>query len=222
MPLKEQLNLGTKNFNSQVQWVNLATGQKRKKHDYLKFTVMMIIFVVMTYLFLTFVQGTFDHSLKIISIRIWSYLLAFFGGGALGLAGFLLHKVTKNNLTDVSILGIGSLNIIFITLYIFGFYNKGVTSQEVIRQALPLITVASSILGTAIIYTLANLGKKGADRFIIIGIGLQFLFEGISIALVNPSISSAPGDKLNFVLSQIINFSLGKLPDVQALSATYQ
>ena len=36
-------------------------------------------------------------------------LIAFFGGGALGLAGALLQKVTKNRLAEVSILGIGSL-----------------------------------------------------------------------------------------------------------------
>lgn len=44
-------------------------------------------------------------------------MIAFFGGGALGLAGALLQKVTKNRLAEVSILGIGSINIFFIYIY---------------------------------------------------------------------------------------------------------
>lgn len=100
------------------------------------------------------------------------------------------------------------------------FYHDGVTDQQLVRQLLPLVTIGSSIFGTSIIYTLAKLGNKSTERFIIIGIGLQFLFEGLSIALVNPSLSAAPGSKLNFVLSQIINFSLGKFPDVRYLATT--
>lgn len=144
-----------------------------------------------------------------------------FGGGSLGVAGMLLQKLTRNNLADVSILGIGSLNIIFITLYILKFYQDGVTDQVLVRQLLPLVTIASSIMGTAIIYTLTKVGKKSHNSFIIIGIGLQFLFEAVSILVFNPKISAAPGSKLSFISAQITNFSLGKFPDVGDLSEAY-
>lgn len=43
----------------------LKHQRQRKRHDWIKFFVLALIFLVMTYMFLTFVQGVFDHSLKI-------------------------------------------------------------------------------------------------------------------------------------------------------------
>lgn len=43
----------------------LKHQQQKKRHDRIKFLVLGLIFLVMTYMFLTFVQGVFDHSLKI-------------------------------------------------------------------------------------------------------------------------------------------------------------
>lgn len=140
----------------------------------------------------------------------------------MGVAGLLLQKTTKNNLADVSILGIGSLNIIFIALYIFSFSGEGVRNQELIRQTLPLITIASSILGTGIIYALTKVGDNNSDKFIIVGIALQFLFEAISIAIINPTTSAAPRSTINFTISQITNFTLGKFPDINFLATTVQ
>lgn len=77
-------------------------------------------------------------------------LITFFGGGALAFAGVLLQKITKNNLAEVSILGIGSINIMFIFAYIFIFkgdaFNGSITSSF-----LPVITIVASLIGTLII-----------------------------------------------------------------------
>lgn len=194
-----------------------------KKNNTIYFFSLLTIFSVILFLGLTLLTHGFDFSLQIFNNRIWQYLIAIFGGGALGVAGLLLQKTTRNNLADVSILGIGSLNIIFISLYIFSYSTtSGIRNQELIRQTLPLITIASSILGTGIIYTLTKIGDNNSDKFIIVGIALQFLFEAISIAIINPSTSAAPRSVINFTIAQITNFTLGKFPDINFLATTIE
>ncbi|WP_391591952.1 Iron ABC transporter permease [[Mycoplasma] cavipharyngis] len=200
-----------------------AVKQKQlttKKRNWINLIALHLIFAVLLFLGLTLLSNGFYFTLETFSIRIWQYLLAIMGGGALGVAGLLLQKTTKNNLADVSILGIGSLNIIFITLYIFSFGTNVISNQASIRQLLPLITIAASILGTSIIYTLTKFGNNNVDKFIIVGIALQFLFEAVSIAILNPSVSTAPGSAIQFTINQITNFSLGKLPDINYLAQT--
>ncbi|MDQ0513789.1 iron complex transport system permease protein [Mycoplasmoides fastidiosum] len=203
----------------QTDIVKKQQDAKRKK-SIIHFISITIIFGVILFFGLTLLRQGFNFSLQIFSLRIWQYLIAIFGGGSLGVAGLLLQKTTKNNLADVSILGIGSLNIIFITIYIFSFRNGDIRNQEIIRQVLPLITIGASILGTSIIYTLTKIGNNNLDKFIIVGIALQFLFEAISISILNPTISAAPGSTINFANSQIINFSLGKFPDINQLATS--
>lgn len=118
--------------------------------------------------------------------RLKQLLITFFGGGALAFAGVLLQKITKNNLAEVSILGIGSINIMFIFAYIFIFkgdaFNGSITSSF-----LPVITIVASLIGTLIIWAVSRSKRANKNTFVIIGIALQLLFEALSVLFINPS-----------------------------------
>ncbi|GCE63122.1 iron chelate uptake ABC transporter family permease subunit [Candidatus Mycoplasma haematohominis] len=188
-----------------------------KKKDVTKWVCLGIIFVCLSFLMISTFQWKYDFSSNILTIRVWQYLLAFFSGGALGLSGLLLQKLTKNNLSDISILGIGSLNIIFIVLFIMFQYDGTTGSLALVRAYLPLISIGSSILGTSIVYTLSKNKPDNCEKFAITGIALQFIFEAISVTLANPRILENQSTQTQ-VNTEIQNFAYGRFPDIQALS----
>lgn len=113
-------------------------------------------------------------------------LITVFGGGALAFAGVLLQKTTRNNLAEVSILGIGSINIMMIFAYALIFKSQ-IFGDSLVAQMLPLVTIASSLLGTFIVYFISRSKKANKNTFVIIGIALQLLFEAVSVIFINPS-----------------------------------
>ena len=117
--------------------------------------------------------------------------MALFSGGALGVAGMLLQKVTRNNLADISLLGIGSINIIFITAYVLVFKNQ-VFGHGIIASMLPVVTLFASLLGTLIVWFFSRSKKANSQKFIIVGIALQLLFEGLAVVLIDPSKTIKP------------------------------
>ncbi|RTZ68033.1 MAG: hypothetical protein DSZ21_02565 [Tenericutes bacterium] len=115
--------------------------------------------------------------------------MALFSGGALAVAGVMLQKVTRNNLSDVSILGIGSINIMFITGYVLIFKDK-VFAGGVAEQMLPIVTLFASLLGTFIVWFFSRSKKGSSNKFIIVGIALQLLFEALAVVLIDPTKTS--------------------------------
>lgn len=196
---------------------DILEGYTGKKTDITKWICLGIIFICMSFLMLSTFQWRYDFSANILTIRIWQYLLAFFSGGALGLSGLLLQKLTKNSLADISILGIGSLNIIFIVLFIIGKYDGTTNSLALVRANLPLVSIASSILGTSIVYTLSKNKPDNCEKFAITGIALQFIFEAISVTLSNPRVLQDQSTQTQ-VNTEIQNFAYGRFPDIQSLS----
>lgn len=119
-------------------------------------------------------------------IRLKQVLIPIIGGGALAFAGMLLQKITRNNLAEVSILGIGSINIMFIFAYAFIFKGQLLTGSTV-QELLPLVTIVASLIGTMIVFLISRSKRANKNTFVIIGIALQLLFEALSVIFVNPS-----------------------------------
>lgn len=139
-------------------------------------------------------------------------LIAFFGGGALGVAGALLQKVTKNRLAEVSILGIGSLNIFFI--YIYALVLKGEAYGDgVWAKLMPVFLILVSIVGTIIIWAISRSRKANKNTFVIVGIALQLLIEALSVIVVDPKkLSSQAASKTDKEMwSKIQGYTLGKI-----------
>ncbi|AEW45755.1 Ferrichrome ABC transporter permease protein [Mycoplasma haemocanis str. Illinois] len=191
---------------------------EQRRDDPSKLISLFIVFACVSFLMISTFQWRYDFSSNIGTIRIWQYLLAFFSGGALGVAGLLLQKLTKNDLADISILGVGSLNLIFIILFILGTYDGTHDGSAKLRSYLPLISIASSILGTSLIYNLSK--NNNCEKFTIIGIAFQFIFEAVSVVLSNPKIVEDKDNqaRINY---EIQNFTYGRFPNVSELSKLF-
>lgn len=126
-------------------------------------------------------------------MRVMQILIAFFGGGSLALAGTLLQKVTKNRLAEVSILGIGSINILFIFIY-FKMIGNDMFDQSLANYLMPIFLIFFSILGTLIIWRISKSKRANKNTFVIVGIAIQLLTEAISVLIVNP-LKLINGDK---------------------------
>lgn len=190
---------------------------EHKKDDLSKVIALLIICATIAFAMLTTFEWRYDFTSNIGSTRIWQLLLAFFSGGALGVSGLLLQKLTRNSLADISILGIGSLNLIFIIIFIICNYDGTITSSANLRIYLPIVSIASSILGTSIIYTLSKNKSDSCEKFTIIGIALQFVFEAISVALTSTKIITDSSHKAR-ISAEIQNFTYGRFPNVTKLS----
>lgn len=140
-------------------------------------------------------------------IRLKETIIPIVGGGALAFAGTLLQKTTRNNLAEVSILGIGSINIMFIFLYAFIFKNQ-LFNGSIIQQMLPIVTIVASLIGTSVVYLISRSKHANKNTFVIIGIALQLLFEALSVVFVNPSklASSKEGKEM---WSNIKHYTMG-------------
>ncbi|ADX97914.1 iron ABC transporter permease [Mycoplasma suis] len=190
--------------------------QMRALSEPSKWISLLIVFISATFFTLFTFDGRYDFSYRISNPRLWQYFLAMFSGGALGVAGLLLQKLTKNPLADISLLGIGSLNIIAISLYIFFQFDGEKASVPSLKVILPFISLAASLIGTCLIYFLSK-NKKNTQSFVISGISFQFFCEAISVAIL--SFVNSDRDQASQISREIANYSYGRIPDLQDISA---
>lgn len=147
----------------------------------------------------------------ILQTHTMQIMIAFFGGGALGLAGALLQKVTKNRLAEVSILGIGSINIFFIYIYAVILKDKAF-SHSFWGYAMPVFLIVVSVIGTLIIWAISRSKRSNKNTFVIVGIALQLLVEGLSVIIVNPKKLTQAGNKEGTAIwHRIQGYTLGKV-----------
>ena len=148
----------------------------------------------------------------ILQSRTMQVLITFVGGGALGLAGALLQKVTKNRLAEVSILGIGSLNIFFVYAYAM-FFKEKAFGTGIIAVFMPIFLILVSIFGTLIVWGISRSRKANKNTFVIVGIALQLLVEALSVIIVNPSklVHAASNSSGKKVWNRIKGYTLGRV-----------
>lgn len=216
MKINQKTNLKQKHFY-------LIKNLNYKQSVIIKMAGLILIAICFVFLTLAIYFDTtngFEGSINQFNFNIRGpkTLMAFFSGGAIAVAGLLLQKVTRNHLADTSVLGIGSLNIILMTVYLILIKDKTSSYLNPEMRILPLVMFLSSIFGTSIVYTLSKLGKANNEKFIIIGIALNFLFEAISVVLINPannSLFSNQDKNLMIAFENIKNYTLGIIPNSQ-------
>ena len=185
------------------------------KFSIISFLVGLLSFIIITFGvtgFGTFVnshQGTKHFVIELWHNRMKVLIMALFSGGALGVAGAILQKVTKNSLADVSILGIGSINIIFITGYIMLFKDKIFTGNTT-EMLLPLVTLVASLSGTLIVWFFSRSKKGGSQKFIIVGISLQLLFEALAVVMIDPSKTTNDPESIK-LMATIKDYTVGMI-----------
>ncbi len=196
---------------------------KTFKSNTFKFVSIAIIFSLFSFLIISMFKSQFGfvmhgaiHGIgnEVKSVSLWiprlkTVFMAGMSGGALGVAGLLLQKVTRNTLSDVSILGIGSINIIFITGYLL-IFKDSVFGNGVASALLPLLTLFASILGTMVVWFFARSKKANSNKFIIVGISLQLLFEALAVVLINPTEISNNPDQAK-IMARIKDYTVGMI-----------
>ncbi|AHC39857.1 ABC transporter [Mycoplasma ovis str. Michigan] len=189
--------------------------QIRAQNELSKWICLVLVLLSASFFTLFTFNWKYDFSYKALNPRLWQYFLAIFSGGALGVSGLMLQKLTKNPLADISLLGIGSLNIIAISIFIFLNFDGEKSSLPFLKAVLPIISLFASIFGTAIVYWLSK-KKKSSKSFVISGIVFQFLCEAISVAIL--SFITQNKDNSQQISVEISNYSYGKLPDISNIS----
>jgi len=190
------------------------------KSNTFKFTVFGILIFLLSFVIIGFSVNGFGYIVNghqgatVTHVHLWIKrlkvaIMALFSGGALAVAGVMLQKVTRNNLSDVSILGIGSMNIMFITGYVLIFKDK-VFAGGVAEQMLPIVTLFASLLGTFIVWFFSRSKKGSSNKFIIVGIALQLLFEALAVVLIDPTKTSKDPHQAK-IIATIKDYTVGMI-----------
>ncbi len=208
----------------------IKASEETKKFNYMsavKWLLLFISLMMTTLLILTLYNGTWGfgkwETSSVMSFsgsssgpvghggayyRTKQLIIAFLGGGTLAFAGTLLQKVTRNNLAEVSILGIGSINIMFIFAYIYVFKEQ-VFGGSIVAILLPFLTISASIIGTLFVWLISKSKRANKNTFVIIGIATQLLFEALSVIFVNPS--KLQGKQGQNIWNTIKNYTMGQM-----------
>ncbi len=159
--------------------------------------------------FITVLNPDWSASVEtiVIAIRLPRVLLAGLVGAALALAGATYQGLFRNPLADPYLIGVAqgaSLGAVIGFLFTSGGYVLG-------AGAIPLLAFSGAVVSTAIVYSLARVGKKlPSTTLILAGVALGTLLQSIVSYLI---ISS--GDRVHGILFWLMgSFSMSQWFDV--------
>lgn len=188
---------------------NLNVFQAKKTISNLVKLIFLIFVVGLIFFLVLYVSDFgFDPVMSIINQQIiWVLFITSIG---LGCSSFIVQSISNNKMADTSILGIGSVNLLVITICVALLNNSSQESIDQFLIGLPFFCIVFSILASWVIYFLSKKETfKISKKFILGGILLNFLFTAFST-----SISSL----LKSAKQQIINpYINGKVEQVEQL-----
>ncbi|WP_278998528.1 iron ABC transporter permease [Ureaplasma urealyticum] len=140
--------------------------------------------------FLPFVLLILTISLMLIAVagasrfvNVFSYLIDWkiisqllISGIALGISGYIIQRLTKNRLADSSLLGMGNINLVILTVLFLIFDFSQLQVQRRIEYILPFIYLIGSLIICFFIHFLCNSsGGYIFKRIIISGIVINLI-----------------------------------------------
>ncbi|MBK1810018.1 iron ABC transporter permease [Clostridium sp. YIM B02505] len=174
--------------------MNLLRGKNRFKYISLILIILIIASVILSLnlgsfsmepldvIKTLFGQGSKKEELVLFTLRLPRIVIAILVAIGLSTSGVILQGVTKNDLADSGILGIGSGAALAVVVYIyFTSGNTYATLSDLTIYTMPLIALLGGFVSSALIYSLA--WKKGINpsRLILIGIGINSAFSAALI-----------------------------------------
>lgn len=186
-------------MNSLKQYQNKFID-KRKKTYPLYFLLIFILCGFLTFLILCIT----DRGLELIAFEFNKYVIItiLISSICLGTSTFIIQTLTSNKLADTTSMGIGSINLIFLTILVSNIYIGNTNDINWFNQILPFVYIFGSSLACIIIFILTSKYKfKISKKFILAGILLNFAFTAISTSIA----STLPSTKQAI----INNYSLG-------------
>lgn len=154
----------------------------------LKNWITLSILLSLTSLFLFFVVSLSSSGFRDMDI-LWrtNYKLLIIipiAGAGLGIGSFLIQQISNNRLGDTSVLGIGNVNLIALTILILTVDFSSSYSVSNYKKFYPFVFIVVSMFTSLCIYLLSyNKRENISKKFIISGIVLNFAFVSISYAL---------------------------------------
>ncbi|TFB73256.1 iron ABC transporter permease [Cryobacterium glaciale] len=116
-------------------------------------------------------QGTQSENFIVLSLRLPRLTLAVLVGGAFALSGALFQTVLRNPLASPDIIGVtgGASAAAVFGMLILGFGSVGTS----------LAAFAGAVIVACVIYLLASRGGVAGYRFVLIGVGVAFMVQGL-------------------------------------------
>lgn len=169
-----------------------------------KFVTIIILAVIVGILVLFITDIGFDEINAYINRKlIWVILLSSIN---LVISTFIVQTLTHNKLADTSVLGIGSINLVLLTIAILFLDISNKNSINTFNTILPFLYIAGSIIASLLIFGLSSKNKfEISKKFILAGILLNFAFSAVSTS-VSTVLSSSKSNILSNYSSGLIEF----------------
>jgi iron complex transport system permease protein len=144
-------------------------------------------------------QGSGGESLVILQLRLPRVLLGVGVGVGFALSGALFQSVLRNPLASPDIIGVtgGASAAAVLGLLVLGF---GTVATSV-------AAFGGAVIVAAVIYLLAWRGGVAGYRFVLIGVGVSFMVEGVLGYLLTRSDLRSAQDALAWLVGSVSNAS---------------
>lgn len=174
--------------------MNILSGNKRFRYISVLLTALIIISFIVSLnmgslsikpidVLKTLIgQGTRKDELVLFTLRLPRIIIAVLVAIGLSTSGTILQGITKNDLADPGILGIGSGASLAVVVYIyFTSGNTYAVISDITIYTMPILALTGAFIAAALIYSLA--WKKGINpsRLILVGIGINSAFTAMLI-----------------------------------------
>ncbi|MCU7558551.1 iron ABC transporter permease [Macrococcus capreoli] len=135
----------------------------------------------------SFIGGSDDYTMLIIhTLRLPRVLLAVTAGVALGIAGCMLQRITKNELASPDVIGIAQGGVVGSLFFLIVLTSK--TEQLLFPIAFQSIaSIIGAVAVTFVLYYCALRRTFLKERLILIGICMNIFFQGVIMYLIMSS-----------------------------------
>lgn len=127
--------------------------------------------------------GDATEQLIILQLRMPRVAIAALAGGAMAVAGYLLQKVTRNNLASPGVLGVLDGAALGVVIFLTLFSNETNTLViPIVWQ--PAAALCGAVIATILIFTLAGTQASSAIRLLLFGIAIAAVAKAGTMILM--------------------------------------
>lgn len=183
------------------------------KNNYRNLSLVIGLFLVVILLFIL-VTIVLQASNNISTLFYDNYkkgLQLIITGFNLGISSYIMQRITKNRLTDTTVMGFGSINLIpLVTLALMTNFQNSPNSNKPLNEysfnmILPIIFIICSVLLTCAFHLFSKQqNKMNHSKLLISGIILNFICIAIALSLKN-KLDYLAIDKIDKYITGFIN-----------------
>lgn len=127
--------------------------------------------------------GERRDALVVLQLRLPRAAAAAIAGGAIALAGYLLQRITRNDLASPGVLGVVDGAALGVVLFMALFSNEA-NSLVVSVAWQPLAAVFGSLVAISLLFVLAGAQAASAVRLLLFGIAIAALCKALTTVFI--------------------------------------